>query len=188
MVTPILGIQKPLNNWMSDYISPGRVGSVGDVNLQVELKKSMPGMPKRFQPWTSSKYEQRLGSNVQDGQMHSYDSGGAMARVIDENWNTRRSFKTSRGWIYQDLRAADRTIVPVFGQAPQYSWLNSVANVYNAKTNGNKFLPLPGGYSPAPGDIPRGGLVPRINPLGDTSLITSSAKGEYTPRNPVVFT
>ena len=186
-MTSIVGIQKPLDSWLNNYISPGRVGSVGDVNLQVELKRSNPDMPNRYYNWTTGKYEQRLGSNVQDGQEYSYDSGGLMARVIDENWNTNKTFKTAQGWYYQDLRPVDRTIEPVLGGMPQYSWLNSQAVVFNAKSTGNKFLPLPNGYAPGPEDQPRGGLIPRINPIGDVSLITSSAKGNYVARNPVVF-
>jgi hypothetical protein len=188
MTSSIVGIQKPLNNWMDNYISPGRVGSVGDTHLRVRLKQSNPEMSERFYPWTDGKYESRLGSNVQDGLEYGYDNSGLMARVIDENWNTRRTFKTSHGWMYQDMRAPDRRVEPFVGAAPQYSWLNQVATIYNAKSTGNKFMPAPGAYAPEAGAVPRGGLIPRLNPMGDTSLITSSVKGSYTPRNPVVFT
>jgi hypothetical protein len=188
MTSSIIGNQEPLNNWLDNYISPGRVGSVGDVHLSVRLKQSMPSLPERHAAWTYGNYEQRLGSNVQDGMLRGYDNSGSMARVIDENWDIQRKFKTSHGWRYQDIRAPDRTIEPYLGATPQYGWLNQVATIYNAKSTGNKFMPAPGGYAPAPGDVPRGGLIPRLNPLGDTSLITSSAKGSYQARNPVVFT
>ena len=188
MTSSIVGTQEPLNNWLDNYISPGRVGSVGDVHLQVRLKQSMPSLPERHAAWTRGEYEQRLGSNIQDGQMKGYDNSGLMARVIDENWDLKQTLKTSHGWRYQDIRCPDRTIEPYLGAAPQYGWLNQVATIYNAKSTGNKFLPAPGGYAPGPDDVPRGGLIPRINPLGDTSLITSSGKGSPVTRNPVVFT
>jgi len=156
----IIELQSSHNQWMNDYISPGRVGSVGEVNLQVKLKKSLPDQPQRFVKWTSGKKESLFGSNVQDGQMKSYDNGGMMARVIDEIWDGNPTFKTNVGWIHQDLRAPDRSIEPYLGATPQYNWLNRIASVVNSKSTGSKFLPLPGEYKPSPGSVPRGSAIP----------------------------
>ena len=184
----IIGRKPPTDTWMNNYISPGRVGNVGDVNLQVKLKKSMPDLPQRFSPWTRGPNEQLYGSNVQDGQMKSYDSGGLMARVIDRYWDQNTNFKVSHGWIYQDLRAPDRSIEPYLGATPQYGWLNQVASVYNARSTGNKFLPAPGEYRAQPGDVPRGGQLPRLVTEGDAVNIPSGAKGMYVSRAPAIFT
>lgn len=185
---PIIGRRPQTDTWMNNYISPGRVGSVGDVHLQVKLKKSMPDLPQRFSPWTSGIHEEVMGSNVQDGQLKSFDSGGLMARVIDRYWDQNTNFKVSHGWVYQDLRAPDRSIEPYLGATPQYSWLNRVATVYNAKSTGNKFLPSPGEYAAQPGSVPRGGSIPRIQVAGDASNVPSGDKGMYVPRPPTIFT
>lgn len=185
---PIIGKRKQTDQWMNNYISPGRIGNVGDVNLQVKLKKSMPDLPQRFSPWTSGLNEEVFGSNIQDGQMKSFDSGGLMARVIDRNWDQNTNFKVAQGWIYQDLRAPDRFIEPYLGATPQYGWLNQVASVYNAKATGNKFMPSPGSYAAQPGDVPRGGSIPRSMTAGDSVNIPSGDKGMYKPKLSTIFT
>lgn len=183
---PILGLSPRTDKWMNNYISPGRVGSVGDVHMQVKLKTSMPDQAQRFSPWTSGLSEKVFGSNVQDGQLKSFDSGGLMARVIDRYWDMNSNFKICNGWIYQDLRAPDRQIEPFLGATPQYSWLNKVATVYNAKSTGNKFLPAPGEYASKPGDVPRGGSVP-IRVANDLTYQPNFEKGAYTQPKPKIY-
>jgi len=185
---PIVHKRKPTDQWLNNYISPGRIGNLGDVNLQVKLRKSMPDLPQRFSPWTAGYNEEVLGSNVQDGQMKSFDSGGLMARVIDRNWDQCTAFKVNNGWIYQDLRVPDKRIEPYLGATPQYGWLNQVASIYNAKTTGNKFLPAPGNYAAQPGDVPRGGALPKVYNTGDAVNVPSGDKGNYKPRQPTIFT
>jgi hypothetical protein len=140
-------------------ISPGLVGPVGDVLGSVRLRQSAPDMKLRYEKAFSGKNESKLGSNVQDGFSYSYTSGGGPAATVDSNW-VNKKFKTNHGWIYQDLRAPDKTLQPVMGSTGRYDWLNRVANVYEAKRTGDMFLPLPGEYQPT--GVPRGGQVPRI--------------------------
>ena len=144
------------NTWV---ISPGNVGSVGDVLTSVRLRQSAPGMKLRYDPTFSGANEPRSGSNVQDGFSYSYTSGGGPARTVDSNW-VNKKFKTAHGWVYQDLRAADRTLTEVMGSTGRYDWYNRVANTYQAKITGDMFLPLPGEYQPS--DTPRGGQMPRV--------------------------
>jgi hypothetical protein len=138
---------------------PGIVGSVGDALVSVRLKQSAPDMKMRYDKAFSGKNEMKSGSNVQDGDTKSYSSKGESARVYDSNWQNKK-FKTSHGWIYQDLRAPDKTLTEVMGSTGRYDWYNRVANTYQAKITGDMFLPLPNGYQPS--GIPRGGQVPRI--------------------------
>ena len=153
--------RRPLNRWDHDSIRPGPVGSVGETHLTPRLKTSMHGQPIR---WGANAHEKecRLGANVSDGYEASYTSGGMTAAVHDSNWGWRDSFRTERGWIHQDLRAPDRATMEMMGGLPQYSWHNTLATVHHARVSGENFLPLPGGYGPQPGDVPRGGNVPRL--------------------------
>lgn len=140
-------------------ISPGLVGSVGDVLGSVRLRQSAPDMPMRYDATFSGPNESLVGNNVQDGYSYSYSSGGGPARTLDSNWENR-SFKTNHGWVYQDLRAPDKTLTPIMGSTGRYDWYNRVANIYQSKVTGDMFLPLPNGYQPS--GIPRGGQVPRV--------------------------
>lgn len=136
------------------FISPGAVGSVGDVNMTTRLKHSAPDLPLRFVDVLD---EPRLGSNVQDGDSKSYTTHGMGASVIDKKWTGQRDFKISHGWKYQDIRTPDKRYEPV------NLGYNAVPETYDVKVRGNAFLPvpLPQGYTI--GDaIPRGGQVPRI--------------------------
>jgi hypothetical protein len=146
-------------------ISPGPVGSVGDVLGQVRYKHSAPDMPLRFDPHFRGKNEVFLGSNVQDGQHVGYASGGAQARLVDSNWGGRRGFRTSRGWHFQDIRAPDNLVEPYIGTTLDYSWRDKIATVYDAKRTGSNFLPLPMGYQISPGEEPRGGSTPRVTDI-----------------------
>lgn len=156
---------RPLNRWDHDSIRPGAVGSVGGVNMQPRFKHSAPDLPIRWDPYFSGKREVPLGSNVSDGQTTGYSSGGGPARTIDSNWGGRRNFRTSHGWYYQDMRTPDKLVTSFLAATPDYSWHNKLAKNYEAKRTGNKFLPLPGGYQPSPGEVPRGGSEPRITDI-----------------------
>jgi hypothetical protein len=152
---------RPLNRWDHASIRPGPVGKVGDVLVTPRLKHSAPDLPLRYDPSFSGKKAKRLGSNVSNGQAVGYTSGGGPARTFDTNWGGRRDFKTSRGWIHQDTRIADRTITPLVGTTPDYSWNNKLARTYMALSTGDKFMNLPGPYQLGAGDVPRGGSTPR---------------------------
>lgn len=148
-------------------MSPGIVGSVGDALVSVRLKQSAPDMKLRYDKAFSGKNEMKNGSNVQDGDMRSFTSKGESARVYDSNWQNKK-FKTAHGWVYQDLRAPDKTLTEVMGSTGRYDWYNRVANTYQAKITGDMFLPLPNGFQPA--GVPRGGQVPRIVATDEPTL------------------
>lgn len=154
--------QRSLNRWANDRIQPGQVGSVGDVLGQVRVKQSSPDMPFKYDPIFSEADEPFRGSNVQNGTLGSWTSEGMAARTLDGLWEGRRSFKTAVGWIHQDISTPDKMVTPVFQSQPSYSWVNRQAQVKRTLVSGENFLPLPGEFEPAPGDIPRGGQVPRI--------------------------
>lgn len=143
------------------YISPGEVGSVGDVLGSVRLKHSAPELAIRWEPGTVGKAEERLGSGVCRDH----------PRVYDSNWESGRSFKVDEGWVIQDLRAPDTLVEPYVGSTFDYSWRNKIATVYEAQRGGEYFLTKPGPYQQSPGEINRGGSVPRVTDIepGDLS-------------------
>lgn len=140
------------NHWT---ISPGPVGSVGDVNMQVRLKHNTPDAPLRFDKTFSGKNLRYLGSNVQDG---SYGSGGS-ARTITRKFGIRNAQKTEVGWRKQDIIPVDRTTQPKFAPLGPYTWNNQRAQVFRAKISGQAFLPTPGGYKQTAQG--RGNVIPR---------------------------
>lgn len=162
--------------WVKPYvgsilISPGVVGSVGEANMQVRLKQSCPESNMRFAKLSRFGREMKFGSNVQDGYKVSYSGGGGPARALTAFWNGRRSFRTNRGYILQDLQPVDTFKTPMQGEQPQYSWQNKVAGIIKGSTTGTLFQPTNAAFAPTPGALPRGGLVPRIVPTGDTTTL-----------------
>lgn len=160
---------RPLHTFDNDSIRPGPVGSVGDVLGTIRLKHSSPDLPIRKTVLPISD-----GSNIEDGEFKSFNTGGGQARVIDSNWQSGRQFKTAHGWIIDDLRAEDRLHEPFMGSGPQYSWRNTIATTYAARRTGDLFLPLPGGYNPSPGEIERGQVVPEITNIEVDELLAST--------------
>lgn len=127
---------------------PGMQASVGDTLITPQLAVSTPGMPVR-----------------NDKIFYDRPSNGSLMTpqpyVMDSNWNMGRSENVAYGLIQQDLRAPDRLHEPINIGVPQYSWRNKIATVYEAKRSGFKFLPLPGPYKLAAGEMVRGGQVAR---------------------------
>jgi hypothetical protein len=164
-----IAARRPLHTFDNDSIRPGPVGSVGDVIGAIKLKHSMPDLPIRNITLSNT-----VGANVEDGDHESYTSHGLQARVMDSNWQSGRAFKTSHGWVIEDLRAEDRLHEPFMGSGPQYSWRNTIATTYAARRTGDLFLPLPGGYNPSPGEIERGQVVPEITNIEGGELLAST--------------
>ncbi len=167
----------------SRVISPGPVASVGDVNMTCKLKHSTPDSEIRFAPMFQEGKSKRFGNNVQDG-----DVGGKQARTYEDNWASDRGFNNQVGWFYQDLRVPDKRYEPVNNGIPMYSWYNKVATMYDARRTGELFLPLPGEYQLAPGEIPRGGQVVRnVGDLTDGGTVDpkSLKNAAEFPRNDV---
>jgi hypothetical protein len=187
-----LTARRPLNQWQNDSIRPGPVGSVGDANVNVTFKSSLPG-DYREAPYTKGSKEERYGSNVQDGQKKSWDTNGEGARLYDNFFGGGRdSITTQRGWLFQNLKPEDMFVEPVMGSLPQYAWRNQVATINNAATTGEKFASLPNGYQPLAGAVPRGGAQPgvvavegsqmniqgRSMPVGGLSINSGSTSSE----------
>lgn len=156
-----LSARKPLNRWAYDRMQPGAVGSVGDANVAVQFQSTYPG-DFSWDPQTSGKNEPMLGSNVSDGMMLSYNSGGGPARTLDGFIGGNRDIRTQYGTKFQDLRPEDRADEPVMGEMPQLSWRMQQASVLNAQRTGNLFQRAPGGGINAPRGAPRGGNVPTV--------------------------
>jgi hypothetical protein len=154
--------RRQLDNWNNDSIRPGVVGSVGDALCAVQFKSSFPG-DYREAPYTKGKKELRFGSNVQNGDLPSFDTGYMQPRVMDGFFGGERdSLYTQRGWIFQNLKEEDMFHDSIMGSTPQYKWRNQVATINNAAKSGEKFRDLPNGYQPGPNDVPRGGQKPGI--------------------------
>jgi hypothetical protein len=166
---------KHLNQWDHSSIRPGPVGSVGDTLGQIRFKHSFPNQGIRLDPQYEGNKQNRLGSNVSDGNHKSFTSGGRGDPLVwDEPWNADRAQKVSHGYIFQDMRAPDKLHEPYVGALPQYSWQNKLATVYNAKRTGNLFLPVPGPYQLSPGEVPRGGQLPVSTVTEGTDNVGSS--------------
>lgn len=149
-----------INRWDKDSIRPGPVGSVGDVNLQVQLKKSAPDLPNRFEKAFSGKNEVWGGSNISDGQYTGFSSGGRGAVVAEKSAFSRTGFKTSVGWRFQNIIPTDRSKDVKMVPLGQFSWNSEKAKIYKAKVTGEQFLPLPGGYGSS--SLTRGGAYPVV--------------------------
>lgn len=163
MTTLITRKDKVHDRWLNDYISPGNVGTIGDVLMDVRLKQSTPDMHMRYLNLTHGKNESRFGSNVQNGTITNFFNFGP-ANSIDHNWNISRSKKHKIGFKFENLQPPDKTpsMQSVQGALPQFSWHTTTSNVYRALHSGAMFLPAPGPYQPNPGEMPRGGIVPSI--------------------------
>jgi len=157
-------LSRPLNKWDKTSIRPGPVGSVGDVNTSVRYKQSSIDLAPRYSKEFSGKQGENSGSNVSDGMWHSYTSGGRVARTIREPFGYRQGFKTSVGWIKEDVRAPDTTRQTQVGSIGNFGYQSQIAQVQKAKVTGELFLPLPGGYSKEllGSQIPRGSQIPII--------------------------
>lgn len=169
---------KPQNQWMNNYIQPGAVGSVGDAHIAERLKHNQPNAPIRWEAGTVGKEAIVHGSFISDGAHLNTLSDGGGAITFDSNWESGRNFKTSLGWIYQDLRELDKRVEPIMGETPDYSWNNKIATVNRAFVSGDKFLPLPGGYAPPNQNTNlRGGAFPTVQ----TSFVSDAPPGGYVP-------
>jgi hypothetical protein len=154
-------IKRRFNRWDNDSIRPGPVGSVGDTNVQVMLRKSAVDMPERFDPTFSGKNAEWSGSNVSDGSYLGWTSGGGSATVISKALpNFQTGGKTNVGWVTQNIVAADRTRETKLTPLGRYGWDTTVGSVVRAKTTGDYFLPLPGGYEKQ--GLTRGSQFPRV--------------------------
>lgn len=185
MISKDLNIIEDKPKQFSDFqqIRPGNVGSVGDVLSTVKLKHNTPDSNLRFYNWGPS-----FGSNVQNGDISNYE-GNYGPRCLDSNWGGRRSFKTSQGWIWQDMRAPDKLHETQTLSTPNYSFRNKIATSYNAKRTGNKFLPLPKPFILSEDQVPNGGTSPVVRAVTSGTItpekvntVFQSESGVMKPR------
>jgi len=156
---------------------PGRVGSVGAVNVRPRFRQSCAEMPWSFDPYWTGARGHKLGSNVQDGHTISYDSKGGPASTHLKGWNGNRSFKHQYGYSIHDVQSADLSTIPIATPQGRVSWKTKVARTRNIK-GGSLFLPR--GYT-ATGK-PRGGLYPTATGFGGTTPASQTYDPEEAPR------
>lgn len=150
---------KSYHRWADSVMSPGIVGSVGDVLVTPFLKTSTIQLPRRVDPTFADHNACLLGSNISDGDLPSYTTGATNPRTYDSAWGGNRSFRDVKGWVFQDLRVPDKMVEPFVSSLGDYSWRNKVAKVNEAFRTGYNFAPVPGEYSS--NGVPRGGQIPR---------------------------
>lgn len=170
---PIVTNQR-YHRWADSVMSPGVVGSVGDVLVTPFLKTSTIDLPRRVDRIFAGENACPMGANISDGDLRAYSSGGLVARTFDSNWGGNRDFKDVKGWVIQDLRTPDKMVEPFVSSLGDYSWRNKVAKVNEAFRTGYNFAPVPGEYSS--NGIPRGAQVPRTTDFSmDDSLYSKNA-------------
>lgn len=156
MSSSILLPYQPLNRWNEKAIQPGPQGSMGDALTQIRIQQSLPSMPVKFNNTFSGANSAKRGSNVQDGQTRSYSDGGRGAEVVVRK---RQKF-TNVGWREQNLSGNDRTFQSVMAPQPRVGFRTQVDSILHRQ--GDAFQVMPGGYGPEPGQLLRGGQVPRV--------------------------
>jgi len=161
---------RPLNRWGNDWISPGAVGPVGDVNMTPKLKSSAAYLPERFDKTWSGKRAIPLGSNITDGQQTGYCSGGGPAAVYDQFWGGGRQFRNNIGWRIEDVVQPDVNIEPFLQSDGGCAWKRKVGQVYEGLRTGDKFLPVPWPFQPADGELQRFPTVRVTDIIGGDDL------------------
>lgn len=186
---------KTYHRWADSVMSPGVVGSVGDVLVTPFLKTSTIDLPRRVQAAFAGANATHAGANISDGDLKAYTSHGLVARTYDSAWSGNRDFRDQKGWVFQDLRAPDKMVEPYVSSLGDYSWRNKVATVESSFTSGSKFSKLPGEYSSR--GIARGGAMPRATDFSFDDTVYSrnsflpvtdetAAKEEIVPEQPVM--
>lgn len=171
---------RPRNRHMNDRIQPGAVGSVGDVLGAVRLHQSTPQMAMRWDETFGPGADKACGSNVQDGQQVSWETGFGFPRVVESAYMGGRHFKTNRGYVIEDIRPADMMVEPLVSSLGDYTWRNKIATTYQALRTGKNFLPVPGPFELPEGAIPRGGNVPRVQAIAGGDMPATVETGTRT--------
>ena len=163
----------PLNRWDKARIAPGPVGSIGDALTSVRIKQSTPDMPIAYDKLFSAKNDSNRGSNVQDGSWASFADGGYGAEV----YARKRQKKTNVGTFMQQMSGNDRSFDAVVAPQPQVGTRTQAEAILFRQ--GDKFQIAPGGYGPEPGQLLRGGQVPRVVYTQGTLKQTMNPDGTY---------
>ena len=154
------------------------VGPIGDVHQIVRLKQSCPELPMRYD---STFATARVGQNIQDGDSPSFNTGAYGPSTIMLGFDRPSTVTPGGGFIVQNIIPEDREVIADTIPLPSYSWENLIAETYKAQVTGNAFLPLPGGFRPEVGAVPRGGAVPQISGGGGDTFIAPGAPSAFDP-------
>lgn len=161
---------RPRNTLVS---RPGREGPVGVVDTQPQLAKSTPSFPVRWDPTFYNNYT--LGSNIQDGDTRGYTDGGWEARIVEDSpWLRSHIGHQKQEWDVGSFINNDQETWTKGSLEPFSDFTFRVSRLYAAKMTGQMFLPLPGQFMLAPGQIPRGGNALRVTDIipGDSNPLT----------------
>jgi hypothetical protein len=170
---------KQVNKWNNNYISPGIVGPIGDVNQNVRLKQSTSELPMRWL-FTDPQLIKRAGQNVQDGTVSS--NGGLGAETVIEDVYSDMFETRQVGTVYQDLRKNDLTVDSRIMARPQDSWKSQASQVLNARVTGQAFLPSPGGF--VGGGVPRGTGLTHQSIMGQDVKIFNNTLDSVVEQKP----
>lgn len=170
----IASIDLPLNKWNKNYISPGPVGSVGDVLTSVRIKQSDPDADFAYSKTFAPKNSVIRGSNVQDGQWFSFSDGGYNAEVKKRRLNNGVAFKSDVGWVYKNVVPEDMYVEPKVSSQGRVGFETQAAAILHR--SGDMFKELPGGYSSLSGVLPRGNQYPRNVSLQTNIDVYDNAK------------
>jgi hypothetical protein len=152
------------------HIQPGPKGSIGDWNQNFRLPQSSYDMPVKY---AENKPELlRKGTGLQDGMYYNSFTGGYGAKINDISFYTSPYKVQKLGDRYQDLRPNDITGIARQQDIPRLSWRFQKARLFNAKTTGKQFLPLPAQFRLR--GVPKG-----IEP--ERFIFSGPATSIYTP-------
>lgn len=154
MATPLIYQIKSLNQWNKNTISPGPVGSVGDVLTSVRVNQSAPDLPILFDKTFNPSNDVLRGSNVQDGRWYSFSDGGYNAIVENRKIDNIESV----GWVKQNIVPIDRYTESIMLDQPAQGFKSQAAEILQKQ--GDMFVNLPGGYSPQTSSVLRGSQFP----------------------------
>lgn len=162
-----MGVGQLIHDVKPHHIStfrPGIVGSIGEVIVKTRGRQSTPFMPWVYLPYWRGHRANKLGSNVQDGDILGYDNQGGPANVTNRYWNGNRSFKHQYGWTFHDRQSIDKITEPILTPLGDVSWRRKVARPRIIKRTGTLFNIAPGEFAPT-GTV-RGGNYPTSTSYG----------------------
>src|SRR3972149_4174014 len=184
---PIIS-QRPHQAFLCRSFDAGMVGQLGDTINRTRGRSSAPDLPMLWSGETTGNKVLRYGTKLADGDLSSTNNGylkmGGHGRLNSTRWNrTVRDFKTQVGRSFRDIVTPDKSTDVTMRGLPKYTYRLQVSRVLNAKRYRQKFLPLPGKYDVPPGQIPRGGLYPRVTDqvINGESTLYSNGLFNATP-------
>ena len=146
------------NTWNYDSIRPGFSGSVGTTDMSIRLKGSSADSPLRFDAVFNGKNSSRSGSNITQGGLTQYFTGGGPPNVVHSAFTSKSNNDTMWNIVsesYPDSFDLDPLVLPV----SNLGWREKESNVYKA-LEPREWTGRP--FELGAGEVPRGALGPRI--------------------------